>query len=89
MQGRCALCSFALGAALCLIRLLQRPLDAAEEEGVLLNALLLEVVLELLKQLRGHLEGSGPLIFLHYGAIGLHTGYQLKLRRSPKANWPS
>ena len=69
--------------------LLQCPLNAVQEVGVLFNALLFGVVLELLKQLRGHLEGSGPLIFLHYGAIGLHTGYQLKLRRSPKANWPS
>ena len=65
MQGRCALCSFALGAALCLIRLLQRPLDAAEEESVLLDALPLEVILELLKQFGGYLEGYGSLIFFH------------------------
>ena len=43
-MGRCVLRLFALCAALRL-GLLQRPLDAVQEEGVLLDALPLEVLL--------------------------------------------
>ncbi len=64
IMGRCVLRLFALGAALRLF-LLQRPLDAGQEEGVLLDALPLEVVLELIEQLGGHLEGYGSLILFH------------------------
>ena len=44
-MGRCILRLFALDAVFRLIFLLQRPLDAVQEEGVLLDALPLEVLL--------------------------------------------
>lgn len=66
-MGRCILRLFALDAVFRLIFLLQRPLDAVQEEGVLLDALPLEVVLELIEQLGGHLEGYGSLILFHSG----------------------
>ena len=66
-MGRCILRLFALDAVFRLIFLLQRPLDAVQEEGVLLDALPLEVVLELIEQLGGHLEGYGSLVLFHGG----------------------
>ena len=66
-MGRCILRLFALDAVFRLIFLLQRPLDAVQEEGVLLDALPLEVVLELIEQLGGHLEGYSSLVLFHGG----------------------
>lgn len=45
--------------------LLQCLPDTVEEEGVLLDSLPLEVVLELIEQLCGHLEGNSSPIFFH------------------------
>ena len=66
-MDRCILRLFALDAVFRLIFLLQRPLDAVQEEGVLLDALPLEVVLELIEQLGGHLEGYGSLVSFMVG----------------------
>lgn len=46
--------------------------DAVQEEGVLLDAIPLEVCLELLKQLGGHLKRHRPHIVLVHLHIFLH-----------------
>ena len=50
----------------------QRLPDAVQEEGVLLDAVPLEVCLELLKQLGGHLKRHRPHIVLVHLRIFLH-----------------
>lgn len=50
----------------------QRLPDAVQEEGVLLDAIPLEVCLELLKQLGGHLKRHRPHIVLVHLHIFLH-----------------
>lgn len=50
----------------------QRLPDAVQEEGVLLDAVPLEVCLELLKQLGGHLKRHRPHIVLVHLRIVLH-----------------
>lgn len=60
----------------------QRLLDAVQEEGVLPDAVPLEVCLELLKQLGGHLKRHRPhivpvhlRIFLHFIKFGDERGH--------------
>ena len=56
-----------IGLTVALLLRLQRLLDAVQEEGILLDAVSLEVLLEPLKQLLRHLERDGSLVSFHSG----------------------